>query len=253
MPSPSAAGHETRVTSGHRRLASARSLIPSSIRRSIRKCGISISSPYAAAPTPRGTPPRAIRRVRPCPSGLQGERAPALEPERASRLEHAHPESARRMQVDGFAQLAVLPLRVDAVGVLHLAAGEVLEPLVAVEAAAILAELGEPGPHLLDRRVDRHRVEDPGPVLGKKLVAWQLALLVLRFGAPTQVPGPDHKRIQRRRGRAEQRQRRGPAERDGRRGRRQRCLPRRRRRERSTRRASPRRRARPPAAGGGAS
>ena len=89
------------------------------------------------------------------------------------------------MQVDGFAQLAVLPLRTDAVGVLHLAAGEVLEPLVAVEATAILAKLGEPGPHLLDRRVDRDCVEDPGPVLGKQLVARQRALLVLRFGAPT--------------------------------------------------------------------
>ena len=115
------------------------------------------------------------------------------------------------MQVDGFAQLAMLPLWVDAVGVAHPASGQVLEPLVAVEATAILAELGEPGPHVLDRCVDRDRMEDLGPVLGKQLIARQRALLVLRFGAPTQVPRPDHKGIYGRPGRAEQRQRRGPA------------------------------------------
>ena len=116
------------------------------------------------------------------------------------------------MQVDGFAQLAMLPLRVDAVGVLHLAPGEVFEPLIAVEAAAILAELSEPGPHLLDRCLDRHGVEDLHPAFGQKLVPRQLARLVLRFGAPTQAPGPDRQRIQRRRGRAEERPRRGQAE-----------------------------------------
>jgi hypothetical protein len=105
-------------------------MIPSSIRRSIRKCGISMRIPYAMALTPR------------------------------------------RM----------------------LAPGEVLESLVAVEARAILAKLGEPRPHLLDGRVDRHGVEDLDPILGEQLVARQLALFVLRFGAPTQVPRPDHKR-----------------------------------------------------------
>jgi len=57
------------------------------------------------------------------PNGFQGERTPALEPECASQLEHTHPQPARRMQVDGFAELAMLPLRTDAVGVLHLAPG----------------------------------------------------------------------------------------------------------------------------------
>jgi len=116
------------------------------------------------------------------PEWLEGERTPTLEPECASRLEHTDPQSARRMEVDGFAQFAMLPLRMDAVGIPHLAAREVLEPLIAVEAAAVLAELSEPGPHLLDRRVDRHRVEDLGRVLGKQVVARQLTRLVRGFG-----------------------------------------------------------------------
>jgi hypothetical protein len=91
------------------------------------------------------------------------------------------------------------------VGIPHLAACEVLEPLVAVEAAAVLAELGQPGPDLLGRCVDRHRVEDWGRVLGEQLVARQLARLIRRFGTPTQVPEPDDNQIQRRCGRAEQR------------------------------------------------
>ena len=53
--------------------------------------------------------------------------------------------------MDDLADLAVLPLRVDAVGISHLAFGQVLEPLIAVEAAALLAELREPGPDRLDR------------------------------------------------------------------------------------------------------
>ena len=73
--------------------------------------------------------------------------------------------------MDGLAELPVLPLRVDAVGIFHLTAGEVLEPFVAIEAAAVLAELREPGPDLLDRRLDRHRVADLRPVLGKELIA----------------------------------------------------------------------------------
>ena len=48
---------------------SARSLIPSSILRSITKCGISISSALTIAPRPRGVRPRAIRRVRSAPCG----------------------------------------------------------------------------------------------------------------------------------------------------------------------------------------
>src|SRR3954453_16571724 len=100
------------------------------------------------------------------------------------------------MDVDGFAELAMLPLRVNAVGVLHLAPGEVLKPLVAVEAAAILSELGEPRPHLPHRRCDRPRVEDLGRVRETQLIAWQLALFILPLGAPMQVPRPDYEHIQ---------------------------------------------------------
>ena len=48
----------------------------------------------------------------------------------------------------------VLPFGMDAVRVLHLAAGEVLEPLVAVEPATVLAKLSKPRPDLLNWRLD---------------------------------------------------------------------------------------------------
>ena len=82
------------------------------------------------------------------------------------------------MQVDDVAELAMLPLVVYAVGISHLAPCEVLEPLVAVEASTVLAELREPRPHLFDWCIDGHRVQDLRPVLGEEFIAWEPALLV---------------------------------------------------------------------------
>ena len=147
------------------------------------------------------------------------------------------------MQVHGLADLSVLPLGVDLVGVVHLAAGEVLEPLVAVEAGAVLTELGEPRPDGLGRGLDRDRPRGLDPGSGTELVAGsglcrssQLAPQCSISGRPT---------IDRRR--------RPARERDGRDGRcggaasaaRSRPRPRRWRRARPTGRRRRRRRARP--------
>ena len=43
------------------------------------------------------------------------------------------------MEVKGLSDLSQLPLWVDAIGISHPAAGHVLQPLVAVKAAAVLA------------------------------------------------------------------------------------------------------------------
>ena len=94
-----------------------------------------------------------------------------------------------RVQHDCLADAALLPLRVDAVGVLHLAAGKVLEPLVAVEAPAILPYLGDPRPDILDRRIDGHGSCCPRTGFGHELVAGErLAHFLLRC-APAQEPG----------------------------------------------------------------
>ena len=92
------------------------------------------------------------------PVVLDDERPAALEHERAARLEAQDLQARRGVQQHGVAGLALLPLGVDAIGVAHAAAGEVLEPRVAVEAAAVLADLRDPRPHGLVRapRSARH-------------------------------------------------------------------------------------------------
>src|SRR5690348_8270977 len=79
------------------------------------------------------------------------------------RLEARHFKPIRRMERHLLADLTLLPLRVNPLGVAHAAAGQVLQPGVAVEAATVLPDLGQPGPDFLDRGVDRDR---PGQVNG---------------------------------------------------------------------------------------
>ena len=71
----------------------------------------------------------------------------------------------------------------------HLTTGEVLEPLIAVEATAVLSDLGQPRPHVLDRSVDRHRAGHRDAGIGDQLVAgkWFLGLVGCR--APRAGPG----------------------------------------------------------------
>jgi hypothetical protein len=66
--------------------------------------------------------------------------------------------------------------RMNPVGVSHFAAGQVLQPLVAVEAAPVLADLGKPGTDPVDRRRDRHRLGDLDARLRNQLIARQRPL-----------------------------------------------------------------------------
>src|SRR5215207_9023419 len=108
-----------------------------------------IDVPLAAADDPASSPAERLDR----------ERSPALEGDLATGLKSLHREPVQWMEHHLLAHLPVLPLRMDPVGVAHPAAGEVFEPLIAVEATAVLAELGEPGPDLLGRGVDLDRMD----------------------------------------------------------------------------------------------
>jgi hypothetical protein len=93
------------------------------------------------------------------------------------------------VQRDGLADAALLPLPLDAVGVLHSAAGKILEPLVAVEARAILPYLGDPWPDILDRHVDGHGSCCLHTGFRQEFVTGErLAHFILRC-APAQEPG----------------------------------------------------------------
>ena len=87
--------------------------------------------------------------------------------------------------------LARLPLRPDPVRIVDIGEQEILEPGIAVEARPVLADLGDPGPDLLGRRLDgdgarpRDRAADPG------VVAEQGPGLLLFGRSPMQEPGPD--------------------------------------------------------------
>src|SRR6185503_10048475 len=92
------------------------------------------------------------------------ERAPALEHERAAGhdLHHAPAETAPESPAEvvgrsGAHEIAgrdALPLRKNAIGVVDWIADESLQPIVAIEARAILADLGEPRPHCIGAGVD---------------------------------------------------------------------------------------------------
>ncbi len=74
--------------------------------------------------------------------------------QRPARL-HRHDAQCRHLRVEAqFRALARGPLRVDCSGVADLAADEVLQPLVAVEPAAVRADLRDPRPYALGGRVD---------------------------------------------------------------------------------------------------
>ena len=83
-----------------------------------------------------------------------------------------------------------LPLRPPPVGVAHPGADEVLEHGVAVEAAAVLAELDDPRPDGLDRRVDRDRPGGAGAGPGvDEVVAGPSPVELGVGGAPSLVSG----------------------------------------------------------------
>jgi hypothetical protein len=105
----------------HPRLASARCLIPTSIPPLDQEVGDLHDDPVCRGSHATGDAAAGDQASSVPAERFRGKGSPAFESERTPRLEHAHPQSARR-EVDGLAQLAVLPFRVDAVGVFHLAA-----------------------------------------------------------------------------------------------------------------------------------
>src|SRR5918994_5727807 len=99
------------------------------------------------------------------------------------------------MEKDTLSYLPLLPLRVDAIGVTHPAARQVLEPLVGVESSPVLTYLGEPRPHLFYGRVHGDRPRGLDRRIWHQLVARQRILYFLLCGAPPQVPGADKEGI----------------------------------------------------------
>jgi len=77
------------------------------------------------------------------PATLRSERvdddiAPVLDSQNPARFEHGHFEADLGVDLHLVTDLAVLPLGMDIVRIDHLAAGQILEPFVAVEAASVL-------------------------------------------------------------------------------------------------------------------
>ena len=99
----------------------------------------------------------------------------------ASRFELGHrerhpvtqAEPAGRHEADPVADREVLPLLPNLVCVVDAEPSEVLEPVIAVEAAAVLADLDEPAPHLVGRRFDRHGAGGDISRIGDQFVAGQ--------------------------------------------------------------------------------
>jgi hypothetical protein len=81
----------------------------------------------------------------------------------------AHP--APRYQADTIARSEPLPFWMYPVGVVVIEADEILQRLVAVQAATVLAHLHQPRPHRVRRRVDPHRFRRPDDGLIEQLVA----------------------------------------------------------------------------------
>lgn len=92
------------------------------------------------------------------------------------------------MQNDRVPDAEALQLRPNLRRVADLAADEVLEAFVGVEAAASLTELDEPGPNGRGRSVDRDRVVIPPVGLEHQLVTRQSQGPLFLGGAPPSPP-----------------------------------------------------------------
>jgi len=75
------------------------------------------------------------------------------------------------MQPDVIPHSESLILREDVICIVHLAADQVLQPCVAVEATFVLPYLYQPGPDSVDARMNRNRVGSRFPGMGYDLVA----------------------------------------------------------------------------------
>ena len=93
-------------------------------------------------------PPNSRDTVR---AGLHGRHAP-------SRMSEATPEVVGLSGEHRVTGAKLLPVGVDTIGVVDVVADESLEPRIAVEATAVLAELREPWPDRVGRRANGDRV-----------------------------------------------------------------------------------------------
>src|SRR5665647_1925790 len=113
----------------------------------------------------------------------------AADHKRARRIELDDGQLHRLLGVERDVVLAdreVLPLRVDPVGAVDVEAEEVLEGVVGIEAAAVLAELHDPGERLGGRRLDGDRARGHVHGLRDQVVAGEGAshFVVARAPAP---------------------------------------------------------------------
>ena len=85
---------------------------------------------------------------------------------------------------DDVADRQRLELGHDRIDGLDVAPGEVLQPVVAVETAATLAQLEQPGPDRLRRRRDRDAARMPDVRLRDEIVAGERPVQVVRTSPP---------------------------------------------------------------------
>jgi hypothetical protein len=98
---------------------------------------------------------------------------------------------------------SLLPFGMDAVRVVYLAAGQVLQPRVAVEAAAVLLDLGQPWLYRLDRRIHCDGPRGHGNGVGDEFIAGQWLAPLFIGSPPAPHPRSDHGRVGDRQGRAQ--------------------------------------------------
>jgi hypothetical protein len=84
----------------------------------------------------------------------------------------------------------LLPLFADLVGVVDVEAEQVLQPFVAVHAAAVLADLHQPAPHDLGGGLDGDGVGRRGDLAGDDVVAGIGGLDLVTCCAPVPQPRP---------------------------------------------------------------
>ena len=128
--------------------------------------------------------------------------AAAADDERPRRLDHGDRHLHGLVGVERQIVLAgaqVLPLRMHAVGAADVEPGQILERVVGVEAAAVLADLDQPRPDCLGGRAHRDGVRRRVQRVGDQLVAGERARhLVVR-----RAPAPQARQERERVGRAE--------------------------------------------------
>ncbi|MBV9454747.1 MAG: hypothetical protein JOZ19_11615, partial [Rubrobacter sp.] len=95
------------------------------------------------------------------------------------------------MQKHPLPYLPVLPLGVDALGVVHPTVGQVLKPFVAVEASAVLPYLRQLRPYLVYEGMHGYSPRGLDRKVGYQLVAWQRFAYLLNRGALFEVPSAD--------------------------------------------------------------